>query len=320
MSISIALRISNHIGNPAFLFYALEMQPAFTLPSFAKINWTLRIVGKREDGFHELFTVFQTVSLHDTLLFEESDNLELTCDDPDVPTDDRNLIVRAALSLQDASGTLKGAQLHLEKRIPSPGGLGGGSSNAAVALIGLKKLWQIDVSDDDLRAVACELGSDVAFFLHGGTAVGTGRGEVIESVHDVDERCMLVVTPDVSVSTQDAFAGIGALNLTAETRKRSLTVCRNEAESLDLHNSVLINDFEASVFDAYPEIRRVKQTLLDLGAVNAAMSGSGASVFGVFDKQETRQAALKALDREINWRKFAVATISRDKYREALMC
>ena len=291
---------------------------SFSLPSFAKINWTLRILGKRDDGFHELRTVFQTISLHDTLLFEESDSLELTCDDPDVPTDDQNLIVRAARSLQDASGTLKGAQLHLEKQIPSPGGLGGGSSNAAVALIGLKKLWQIDISDDDLRTIACELGSDVPFFLHGGTAIGTGRGEMINPVDDADEPYMLVVTPDARVSTRDAFAGIGALNLTVEAQKRNLAVCRKDAESLDLRHRVLINDFEASVFDAHPEIRRVKASLLELGAINAAMSGSGASVFAIFDKQETRQTALKALDREINWRKFAVSTISRDKYREAL--
>ena len=296
------------------------MQRPFTLPSFAKINWTLRILGQREDGFHEVFTVFQTISLQDTLLFEDGDLLELTCDDPAIPIDDRNLIIRAAEALRTQAGVEMGARLHLEKRIPSPGGLGGGSSNAAVALMGLKKLWRIDVSDDDLGAIAGELGSDVPFFLHGGTAIGTGRGEVIERIAAVDEQHMLVVTPDVRVSTRDAFARFGTSSLTSEAQERSLTVCRNEAKSQDLRHSVLINDFEASVFDAYPEIRRVKQTLLDLGAVNAAMSGSGASVFGVFDKQETRQAALKALDREINWRKFAVATISQDKYCEALTC
>ncbi len=297
------------------------MQPAFTLPSFAKINWMLRILGKRGDGFHELFTIFQTISLHDTLSFEESDRLELTCDNPNVPTDERNLILRAALTLQDASGTTKGARIRLKKRIPSPGGLGGGSSNAATALAGLKHLWQLDIIDDyPLWVIAKSLGSDVPFFLHGGTAIGTGRGEVTESISDVDERYILVVTPDVPVSTRDAFNGIAAYSLTTEAQERNLAVCRKEAESLDLRHSVLINDFEASVFDAYPEIKRVKDTLLELGAVNAAMSGSGASVFAIFDKQETRQAAQKALDREINWRKFAVATISRDQYREALMC
>lgn len=290
----------------------------FSLPSFAKINWTLRVLGKREDCFHELFTVFQTVSLHDTIHFAESETLELTCDDVNVPTDDRNLIIKAAKELQKIIGVDKGAVMHLEKRIPSPGGLGGGSSNAAVALIGLMRLWDLAVEDRLLNEIAAELGSDVPFFLHGGTAIGTGRGEVIESVGDIDEQAMLIVTPDIAVSTRDAFAGLNASALTNEDLNRILPVCRKDAESLDPRHSVLINDFEASVFSAYPEVERVKNTLIELGAVTAAMSGSGASVFAVFDKKETRQAAEKALEHGSAWRKFAVSTISRDQYREAL--
>ncbi len=296
------------------------MQPVFTLPSFAKINWSLRVLAKRDDGFHELCTVFQTVSLHDTMCFAESNTLELTCDDPNVPTDDRNLINKAARALQKMTGTTRGAAIRLEKRIPSPGGLGGGSSNAAVTLIGLKRLWQLEVSDRDLHTIAAEIGSDVPFFLSGGTAVGTGRGEIVEPIADTTAQAMLIVTPNVQVVTRDAFAGITVPSLTPEAQKRNLTVCRKEAESFDLSHSVLINDFEVSLFSAYPEIKRVKDTLLKLGAVKAAMSGSGASVFAIFDKQETRQAAIKALDHESTWRKFAVATISRDQYREALMC
>ena len=287
------------------------------LPSFAKINWTLRILGKRDDRFHELFTVFQTISLHDTLTFSESDWLEFTCDDGEIPVEG-NLIILAAQELWRHIGIDRGAKVHLEKRIPSPGGLGGGSSNAAVALIGLKRLWQIDISDRDLHTIAAELGSDVPFFLHGGTAIGTDRGENIEPIEHKSEEYMLIVTPDVRVSTKDAFARIGASSLTNADVNRILRVCRLEAESLDLRHSVLINDFETSVFDAHPEIKRVKNTLLELGAVNAAMSGSGASVFAVFDKKETRQAAKKALDQESTWRKFVVSTISRAEYREAL--
>ncbi len=289
------------------------------MPSFAKINWSLCILGKRDDGFHELFTVFQTVSLHDTLTFEESDKLELTCDDPTVPVDGRNLILKAATMLRAQFDVRQGAEIHLEKRIPSPGGLGGGSSNAAATLIGLKSLWRIDVSDDEIHEIAAKLGSDVPFFLYGGTVIGTGRGELIEQIGDIAEERMLIVTPNISVSTKDAFERINAQTLTSEAQKFNLTVCRNDAGTFDPRHSVLINDFELSIFDAHPEIKRVKDTLLGLGAVNAAMSGSGASVFAIFDKQETRQAALKALDREVNWRKFAVATISRHEYRETLL-
>lgn len=290
----------------------------FSLPSFAKINWTLRVIGKRNDGFHELFTVFQTVSLNDTIHFSESEDLELTCDAVNIPTDHRNLILRAANALKERSDRVKGAKIHLEKRIPSPGGLGGGSSNAAVALIGLLRLWDIAVEDRLLNEIAAELGSDVPFFFHGGTAIGTGRGEMIESTSDVDAEDLLIVTPNIAVSTPKAFARLNASTLTTEELESTLTVCRNEAESFDPRHSVLINDFEASVFSAYPEIKRVKDALLELGAVTAAMSGSGASVFAIFDKKETRQAAEKALGHESTWRKFAVSTISREAYREAL--
>jgi 4-diphosphocytidyl-2-C-methyl-D-erythritol kinase len=296
------------------------MPPEFTLPSFAKINWTLRILGKRDDGFHELFTVFQTVSLHDTISFTANEGVSLTCDGESVPADERNLIIKAATALQTITATTQGAKIHLKKRIPSPGGLGGGSSNAAVALIGLTRLWKIDMKVTDLHSFAAELGSDVPFFLCGGTAIGTGRGEMIESIRDINEQNLLIVTPEVRVSTRAAFLGLDAPTLTNDESNRILRVCRLEAESLDFRHSVLINDFEASVFAAHPEIRRVKETLLDLGAINAALSGSGASVFAIFDKKETRQTAQKALDRESTWRKFAVSTVSGLQYREALRC
>ena len=153
---------------------------------------------------------------------------------------------------------------------------------------------------------------------YGGTAIGTGRGELIEPIDDADERFMLIVTPDIRVSTRDAFERLNAATLTKEASNHILRVCRLEADALDLHHAAVINDFEAIVFSAHSEIERVKDTLLGLGAVNAALSGSGASVFAIFDKKETRQAALKTLDREITWRKFVVATVSRSAYRELL--
>ena len=291
---------------------------SFTLPSFAKINLRLEVLGKRDDGFHDLFTVFQTVSLRDDLTFAESDSIELTCTDKRIPTDDRNLIVKAANILQNRFGISAGAKIHLEKRIPSPGGLGGGSSNAAVALVGLGRLWNLSISHDELLEIGQMLGSDVPFFLYGGTAVGTGSGTDVEPINDFDEKHLLIVTPNVSVSTRQAFTALNAASLTTAAAKRILHNCRFDAESLDLRHAALKNDFEATVFAAHPEIERVKETLLDFGAVNALMSGSGASVFGIFDTEETRRTTLKALDNEINWRKFAVATISRNEYREAL--
>ncbi|HEX6124492.1 MAG TPA: 4-(cytidine 5'-diphospho)-2-C-methyl-D-erythritol kinase [Pyrinomonadaceae bacterium] len=288
------------------------------LPSFAKINLHLQVIGRRPDGFHDLCTVFQTISLQDDLTIALGEDVRMTCGDDGIPVGEQNLVVRAANELRSEFGIKCGARIHLEKRIPAPGGLGGGSSNAAVVLLGLRKLWRVDAGVEALHPLAERLGSDVPFFLYGGTALGTGRGESVEPISDFTEEFMLVVTPDVAVATRDAFKRLNADPLTKQESKRRLRLCRFDLESADFKHTAFKNDFETTVFAAYPEVERAKVTLLDLGARQAMLSGSGGSVFAVFDKDETRQAALKALDKEVNWRKFAVATVSRDEYREAL--
>lgn len=301
------------------IFYAVLMiRESFTLPAYAKINWFLNILGKRADGFHELCTVFQTVSLHDNLTFTPDDELLLTCDDISIPTDINNLIVRAALALQEKFSIRQGAKIHLEKRIPSPGGLGGGSADAAVALIGLSKLWNLEVSTPELCEIGAKLGSDVPFFFCGGTAGATGRGTEIFSLEDIEEEFLLIITPRIAVSTSDAFGKLNAPRLTKYSTKSIFKFCRDEAKKLASNAANSKNDFEKTIFEIYPEIRRVKEKLLESGATSALMSGSGASVFGIFEKEETRQATIKALQDEVNWRKFAVATVTRDSYREAL--
>ncbi|MEO8647781.1 MAG: 4-(cytidine 5'-diphospho)-2-C-methyl-D-erythritol kinase [Acidobacteriota bacterium] len=291
---------------------------SLSLPSFAKINLGLKVLGKRGDGYHDICTVFQTISLYDTLDFVLSDELTLSCNRSGIPTDGRNLILKAATELLAISGTTLGAEINLTKRIPSPGGLGGGSSNAAVALIGLSRLWDLRINLPDMGTVAAKLGSDVPFFLRGGTALGTGRGTEIEPLSGVSAPNILLICPNINVSTTEAFAGLDARNLTTEDSNRILQICRFKAKTHDFRVADLENDFEQSVFRRFPEIERAKQTLIELGAQATMMSGSGASVYGIFDKEETRQTALKALDNEINWRKFAVATLSRDQYEAAL--
>lgn len=291
---------------------------AFELPSFAKINWFLQILGKRADNFHELCTLFQTVSLYDTLVFKENEELILTCDLKHIPTNDKNLIIKAAKILQERFIVKTGAAIHLKKRIPSPGGLGGGSSNAAVAVLGLCKLWKIEPDFQEILEIGKMLGSDVPFFFFGGTALGTGRGTEIAEAPEISSKHLLIVTPPDVVSTTEAFDDLQATRLTNQISKSILQICRAKALSFDLRQNDLTNDFERSVFRAAPEIKRVKEKLFQLGAVQASLSGSGASVFAIFDNQETRQAAQKAIDKEKTWRKFAVATISRSEYRDAL--
>jgi 4-diphosphocytidyl-2-C-methyl-D-erythritol kinase len=288
------------------------------LPSFAKINWFLRVLGKRGDGYHELCTVFQTVSLHDDVHFAEAAEIIFTCDNPLIPCDETNLVVKAAKILRENFNVRKGARIHLTKRIPAPGGLGGGSSNAATTLIGLARLWEIEIAENELIEIGKSIGADVPFFFCGGTALGTGCGTEIVPRDDLTEKILLIVTPPVDVPTGEAFRRLNTLRLTNEMAKSILKICQMEAERLDLRHTQLINDFESSVFAAEPEIGRVKKTLLECGARQALLSGSGASVFAVFDNEETRQATIKATQVEKHWRMFAVTTISREEYRAAL--
>lgn len=291
---------------------------SFTLPSFAKINLSLRILGKRPDGFHEIRTIFQTVSLKDYLTFAEHEKIILTCDKKEIPTDETNLIVKAAQKLRERYKVEKGASIHLEKNIPSPGGLGGGSSNAAVALLGLAKLWQIEFDFSEILEIGETLGSDVPFFFFGGTALGTERGNKITEMNDLQEDQVLVVTPDAAISTAKAFALLNAPHLTNISPKSILQICCDEADSIDVHQSNPVNDFENTIFKLEPEIRLVRDKLLHLGAQKALLSGSGASVFAVFSKREKLNIAFDKLKKESNWRVFSAKTVSRREYRDSL--
>lgn len=288
------------------------------LPSFAKTNLLLKVENERADGYHDLITLFQTISLADELRFQTSSELELACDDPSIPTDDSNLIIKAAKNLRDKFGVSSGANIFLKKRIPSPGGLGGGSSNAAVTLLALAKLWEIDVQLSDLVSIASELGSDVPFFLFGGTALGTGRGTEVEPVTDFYSDKIIIVDPAVAVSTAKIFKEFKGVGLTKAASDTILSNCRFNAAQVGTLAFEFENDLENVAFGLFPQIQEAKLFLREMGAVSSLMSGSGACVFGIFDNEESRQAALKALGEKTNWRSFAVTAITRERYREAL--
>ena len=291
---------------------------SFTFPSYAKINLFLRVLGKRADGFHEICTIFQTVSLCDYLTFSENEKIVLICDDEKIPIGDKNLIVKAANSLRDEFDIKKGAKIRLQKNIPAPGGLGGGSSNAAIALLGLVKLWKLEIDFEQLCEIGKNLGSDVPFFFYGGTALGTGRGTEIFSLEDFRKNFLLIVTPKIDVPTKDAFALLNAPDLTNKGSKSILQICRDEVNSLYLRQSELKNDFERVIFEIEPEIARVKEKLFHCKAKRALLSGSGASVSAIFETDEQRQNAIEALKAERDWRVFPVETVSRSVYQNSL--
>jgi 4-diphosphocytidyl-2-C-methyl-D-erythritol kinase len=300
-----------------------HVNQSLSLPSFAKINWSLRILGKRPDNFHEVRTALQTISLHDQLTFElgGDQQIALTCNEREIPTDDRNLIVCAAHALRDRYSISRGVRIHLEKNIPIQAGLGGGSSNAAVALLALGRLWEIGAGANELIEIAASIGADVPFFLLGGSMLATGTGTTLSSLPEYGVLNLIVIAPNVSVSTGDAYKSLQATALTSDTAEFILSSSQNainSGDSLPWVRNDFANDFESVIFDIYPEIRRAKELLLAAGATAALLTGSGSSVFGVFADQKSQTQALEKIQCEAGWRIFPCVTVSRNEYRHAI--
>jgi len=292
------------------------MSSLFQVNSYAKINWTLDILFKREDGYHELRTIYQTVSLHDRLLISQTrEAIEIACDDPRAPSDETNLAFKAATLLREAARITKGARIEIDKRIPVAAGLGGGSSNAAITLFALVKLWRLEIDQRELTRIASALGSDVPFFLIGGTAMGVGRGEQVHPVEQVSREHLLLVNPGIAVSTRDAYEGYARL-----TRPESASIMpftlptANGVRELPL---AARNDLEEVVLASYPEIAEVKRRLIAAGARHAVMSGSGATVFGVFDNSQVTERAESEM-RALGYWTERVRTVDQQEYQATI--
>jgi 4-diphosphocytidyl-2-C-methyl-D-erythritol kinase len=274
------------------------MTPSISFKTPAKVNFGLHILGKREDGFHELETLFQMVNWCDEIKIEFlSRGLELVCNQPDIPTDKGNLVIRAAHILQTRyPERCKGARIHLNKNIPHGAGLGGGSGNAAGVLLGLNFLWGMKLKREDLISVASELGSDVPFFLFSPCAIGRGRGEILEPVKNSIRFYVLMVYPGFAVSTASVY---GNLKLKLTKRENNISILKNfllQSEFAQL-GATWSNDLELFVFKEYPGLSGIKKEMLALGAKGALLSGSGSTVFGIFDNPETANSAHARLDR-----------------------
>jgi len=251
--------------------------------AFAKINLALRVLGRRRDGVHELRTIFQSIALHDTLSIRAVRGpFHFTCDDPECPDDEANLIWRAAERVWRAAGrrgTPRDMSVELTKRIPMQSGLGGGSSDAAAALRAFARLWRVDTAS--IRTIAVELGADVPYFFEGGTVLGLERGDLLFPLVDRPASWVVLVVPDFGVSTKEAFAW---WDRDASRGARAFQA-----------SETLVNDLEAPVAARHPQIRRLVQALRRAGATHAAMTGSGSTVFGLFDSRAAAQRAARAV-------------------------
>lgn len=287
------------------------------LAACAKLNLDLRVLHKRPDGYHELRTVFQTISLADRLdvRFTPSKKTAISLTSAlDIP---RNLVVRAAEMVMAAGKFTGDVQFRLTKRIPLGGGLGGGSTDAAAVLLALPVLAGKVMPMETLRDLAARLGSDVPFFLEGGTALGLGRGEELYPLPDAPLGPVLLLAPGIHVSTPEAYAAL-ARQLTFHSSSHSINSFRSFVWSLGEGLSrgepaaVAVNDFETAVFAGHPELRALKKKLRLAGARPALMTGSGSALFGVFGSREERDRAAAGFRAETV---FPVWGLSRNRYR-----
>jgi 4-diphosphocytidyl-2-C-methyl-D-erythritol kinase len=277
------------------------------------VNLALRVLGTRPDGYHELRTVFQSVELHDTVVCAIHEGpFTVVCQTPGIPLDGRNLVWRAAAALWtalDRPGDLRDTTVTIEKEIPMETGLGGGSADAAAALLALAKLWG-GAPLTLLREVAGGLGSDVPFFLSGGTALGLGRGEEIYPFVDLPPHWVVIVTPPYGVSTAEAYAWYDEDRAAGHREPRELQML---PVPWPTRAAQMINDLEPPVVRRHPEIGALKTALREAGAVAAAMSGSGSAVFGLFRSRTAAKKSLTPLSRR-GARALLTRTVSRGEY------
>jgi 4-diphosphocytidyl-2-C-methyl-D-erythritol kinase len=268
------------------------------LDSSAKINLSIDVIKKRTDGYHEVEMILHEIDLADQIRIEKRNSgIELSCSVSYIPADEKNIACKAARLFFEYTGIRQGAGITLQKNIPVSAGLGGGSSNAAYVLTGLNRLYDTNIPEKELWRLAGMLGSDVPFFIYGGTALCRGRGELVEPIQTEAVFDLLIVKPDASISTKDIYESFDL----ALIEKRPLT--SNLADALKSNDTItvsknLVNVLEYVTLRLCPEIREIKTRLLELGALNSLMSGSGSAVFGIFkNRYDATVAADKITDR-----------------------
>ncbi len=293
------------------------------LPAFAKVNLCLHVLGKRPDGYHELRTVFQSISLRDTLeiSLKRGRGIELVVDSPAIELSKRellslggpnNLVWRAVEALRRELGIRSGVRVDLVKQIPVGRGLGGGSSDAATALMGLLRLTGRKLPALRLLKIAASLGADVPFFLFGGSALGVGRGDEIYPLPDGPRRAVLVVSPpDIAVNTRDAYCWVSRRLTKRRQAPKLWNFC---ALCWSTQEGGASNDFEAVVFRRHPRLLEIKRELLKRGAAEAALAGSGSAVFGVFRSPAQARRAAQGFPKD---QVFVCNTLSREECRRA---
>jgi 4-diphosphocytidyl-2-C-methyl-D-erythritol kinase len=269
---------------------------SLSIRSFAKLNIALDVLDKRPDGYHNIASVIQPISLHDVLTVSKNDGeaVSVWSSDSAVPRNERNLAYRAAVLFLEASGLTDGIDMEIEKRIPMEAGLGGGSSNAAAALVALNRLFGEPLSTGNIQRLCAELGSDVPFFLVGGTAFAEGRGETLTGLPDIPLD-FVVIKPEFGISTAWAYKTLSGMERPRRQFSRRVADSIREG-SRDGVVAGMGNDFEMVADSEFSEIAAIRASLMDSGADGAMLAGSGSAVFGVFPDSRTCDSAYHELE------------------------
>ena len=282
------------------------------ISSFAKINLGIEVVRRLPDGYHQIRTLFQTISLFDRMEFRalKGDRIVLEGNSPDISWDTTNLIHRAALLLRERSGSGRGVHIRVEKNIPSGKGLGGGSSNAAVTLFVLNRMWGLGLDQQELLGLGRRLGADVPFFLVGGFCLGEGRGDDIRPREDPEKMVCLLALPPFSIPTASIYRQ-HRLSLTSRDKESKIRLFLERDDF-----GILVNELEETVFRLYPQLREIKALIQGRESVLSSISGTGSAVFGLFRSQAEAQRAAGRLTGIVP--SVVVETVSRDRYWECL--
>jgi 4-diphosphocytidyl-2-C-methyl-D-erythritol kinase len=294
------------------------LRPLFLRPH-AKVNLGLRVLGKRPDGYHELRTRFQSIDLTDELRIEPArKGLQLEVEGAVLPADESNLVLKAARALGAGRGDLPGARIHLKKHIPLAAGLGGGSSDAAAALLGLNQFWGLRLTNRELQAMASQLGADIGFFLVGGSAMGVGRGDELTPLPDCAPFRIALLLPPFASSTEEVYRRWDDAEVRSGPQLGEGSRWNRAGDPQDEPGSGSVhNDLEEIVVAQHPELGALRDVLLQHGASAVALSGSGPSLYGLFPAGEN----LENLRGDQAWggvRLLECAPVGRQEYWERL--
>ena len=281
---------------------------SITLKSRAKINLSIDVLGKRQDGYHLVEMIMQTIDLYDLIEINEKDNDQITIKSTsdEIPLDCNNLVYKAANLIKKTLNINKGVEIHIKKNIPVAAGMAGGSSNAAAVLVGLNKLWNINLSNQQLEKIGLKLGADVPFCINGGAVLASGIGEELTPIKGLTKDvCILVCKPDLFVSTKEVYECIDSKDIDKRPNNKFLIECLKNEDTRQLAEN-MFNVLEGVTMDKHPVIQQIKDIMTNNRALGAMMSGSGPTVFGLYENREDAVKCKAILEKQFK-QTFVVA-------------